>query len=374
MTRIAGDGPSAAPIDMVGMPTNDAPGSRRHPSAHPATLPCRRSEGAAVDDCRRRTLEGGARPRGPTSASSGPAPRACPRVELAAPGPRVLLVESARLAPDERGPGGGRARNGRLPAARELHVARALLRRELQPVGGSQHALPARPGRPRLGAGQRLADRPADPRYYARAGELLGLPALERFEPEGWRERFTPDERLLFGEPLAPTVSLWARSPKRFGRERARARSLGPRGAAAARERHRHRSDETGARRARWAAGRSRAAASGRARTFVLASGGIENARLLLVSRERQERRGQRERSRRTLFMDHPRAVYGSVRLLRPARFPLLRLAAPRWQGPARAAPAPAVQEREGLARPLRHLREGVSGYAEAGYRRSCRR
>lgn len=204
-------------------------------------------------------------------------------------------------------------------------------------------------------------------RHHARAAELLRLPALERFEPARWAARFGPDERALFDEPLAPTVSLWARSPKRFGadhrRELARSsrvRVLLRANALALRR------DEGGARVEALALGTLEGQRlEVRARSFVLACGGIENARLLLLAPGLGDAGGWVGRS----FMDHPRAVYGSVRLVRPARFPLLRARAlPDGKAQLGLRLSPAAQERQGLLNHYATFEKKVSGYAEASY------
>jgi choline dehydrogenase-like flavoprotein len=61
------------------------------------------------------------------------------------------------------------------------------------------------------------------------------------------------------------------------------------------------------------------------ARVFVLACGGLENARLLLVSRRRQVNGlGNRHDIVGRYFMEHPRAIFGKVRLSVPVSSSLL--------------------------------------------------
>ena len=61
------------------------------------------------------------------------------------------------------------------------------------------------------------------------------------------------------------------------------------------------------------------------ARVFVLACGGLENARLLLVSRRRHANGlGNRHDIVGRYFMEHPRAIFGSVRLSVPFSSSLL--------------------------------------------------
>ena len=182
----------------------------------------------------------------------------------------------------------------------------------------------------------------------------------------------TKDEKDLFREPLAPTISLWARSPKRFGadhrRELRRSKRVRVLLHANAMELC---TGADGASVETLSTGTLEGARLKiRARIFVLACGGMENARLLLVSRDRH-RAGLGNEGDRVgrFFMDHPRAVYGSVHIRRPARFPLLR-AQPLPDGKAQLGLrlTSAVQQREGLLNHYVTFEKKVSGYAEASY------
>ena len=62
------------------------------------------------------------------------------------------------------------------------------------------------------------------------------------------------------------------------------------------------------------------------ARNFVLACGGLENPRLLLLSRDQHPNGvGNRFDLVGRYFMDHPRTVFGKLRLAHGGRLPLLR-------------------------------------------------
>src|SRR5262249_38270973 len=70
-----------------------------------------------------------------------------------------------------------------------------------------------------------------------------------------------------------------------------------------------------------------------KANVFVLACGGMENARLLLVSRRVQDHGiGNHFDIVGRFFMDHPRVVFGKIQLFRGQRLPLL-LAVPLHDG-----------------------------------------
>lgn len=165
-------------------------------------------------------------------------------------------------------------------------------------------------------------------RWYPPAARILDLPPVDRFEPGFWEDALADGERALLADPeLAPTVSLWAPRPKRFGDafrpplSRARDVSIVLHANAVRLE-----LDEDGRTvRNVQAATLDGRTLSIRARGYVLACGGLENARLLLASNDVQPRGiGNRHDRVGRYFMDHPRAVFGSVRLARAGAVRLL--------------------------------------------------
>jgi choline dehydrogenase-like flavoprotein len=106
------------------------------------------------------------------------------------------------------------------------------------------------------------------------------------------------------------------------------------------------------------------------ARTFVLAAGGLESPRLLLASRERQSRGiGNGCDLVGRYFMEHPRAVFGAVRMAPGRHLPLMR-GWPLRDGKVQLGigPSPAAQAREGLLNHYLTFEEEFSGYAEQHY------
>jgi len=202
---------------------------------------------------------------------------------------------------------------------------------------------------------------------YRNAARLLGLPDPEALGP------MSEAETALFGDgPLAPTLSLWGKRPMKFGPVH---RSLI------------RRSDDvqlilnanvTGLELS--ATGRTVDSLGAKtlegqtltlkARDFVLACGGLENARLLLVSRDLHSRGvgNQHDMVGRT-FMDHPRAVYGRVRLEKPRDLPGLS-GLPIRNGKVQYGIGidAEVQEREELLNHYVTFEKSFSEYAEAGY------
>jgi choline dehydrogenase-like flavoprotein len=210
-------------------------------------------------------------------------------------------------------------------------------------------------------------------RWYPEAGKVLGLPDLGHFAAAGWAARLTGAERrLLAGGRLAPTVSLWARRPMRF------ARVHGGELRRSARIRVLLGANVTAIRldRAGTGVGHLEAAALDgprfriRARRFVLAAGGIENARLLLASSDREPGGiGNRHDLLGRFFMDHPRAVFGRVHFAPGVRLPLMRglpLAGGKVQ--LGVALSDAVQREERLLNHYLTFESEVSGYTQQTY------
>ncbi len=190
--------------------------------------------------------------------------------------------------------------------------------------------------------------------YYPAAERVLGLPDDGLFDPARHASDLSPDERALYaGRGIEPTVSLWAPRPKRFGAayrpalRRSRNIQLVLHGNVT-----NIALDEAGNRVERVTV----ATLSGkrfhvRARVVVLACGGLENARLLLVSREQHAQGiGNARDLVGRYFMDHPRGVFGRVHLREGARLSLLD-GVPRRDGKVQFGMriSREVQEREGL-------------------------
>jgi choline dehydrogenase-like flavoprotein len=190
--------------------------------------------------------------------------------------------------------------------------------------------------------------------YYAPAARILRLPGPNTLNGVPSPTRFGPVERALFlDSALEPNLSLWAKRPLRFGatyrRQLQRSRNvaiylnanvtdikLNPAG------------DRVESCTAITLGGRM---VHFKARRFVLACGGLETARLLLASRSVQSRGiGNQFDAVGRYYMDHPRAVFGRVKLSEPQKLPLL-LGMPLPDGMAQAGIqfSDAIQRREGL-------------------------
>ncbi len=209
--------------------------------------------------------------------------------------------------------------------------------------------------------------------YMAEAAAILGLPPVENFALETHRSRLSGDEsRLIAAGPFVPTVSLWARKPKRFARAYRRELSRSP---AIRVLLHanvtRLALDAAGERvesvEIRTLDGRRLEA---RGRLVVLACGGLEVARLLLASNDRRPQGlGNGSGLVGRFFMDHPRTAYGRVVVREGVELPLMRTW-PLARGKVQLglAPTPEVQRQERLLHHYLTLEEEASGYAEQHY------
>ena len=176
-------------------------------------------------------------------------------------------------------------------------------------------------------SGWPLSYREIEP-FYQRAEPLLGVPSHGRFSPVTEIQGIEDRERALFDPgDLEPTVALWGTKPMRFAKVNR-----------AALKKSRNISvylkanvtevvpSENGATIeslvVRTLDGRTMSA---RAPVFVLAAGGLENARLLLASRRRQAMGVGNERDVvGRYFLEHPRALHGRIRVNEGVRLPYL--------------------------------------------------
>ncbi len=207
-------------------------------------------------------------------------------------------------------------------------------------------------------------------RYFEGAEQILRLPSFAKFQDVGAVPGIGEKESKLFdGRDLCPTVALWGTKPLRFGRvyRKALKRSSNIRvylnGNATE-----IRTDESGqhveAVTAKTMQGKQFTV---KARIFVLACGGLENARLLLVN----ELGNQHDNVGR-YYLDHPRVLFGRVRLNKPARLPYL-LGLPQADGKVQLGIglSERIQREEGLLNSYLSFEPQLSQFAEAQYGRT---
>jgi len=210
-------------------------------------------------------------------------------------------------------------------------------------------------------------------KYFERSADLLELPPLRWFEHQIHQPEMTPFERELFASPaLSPTVSLWAKKPKRFGADHKSQLAHSPRvrvvlhGNVTSIDLNAAGSvvDQVQARTLGGKVFRVQAS------QFVLACGGLENARLLLVSRDHHPNGvGNQFDQVGRYYMDHPRCVSGVVKLRDNARLRVLS-GLPFRHGKTQLGIRLSrdMQRREGLLNHYATLEAEVSQYAEAKY------
>lgn len=214
--------------------------------------------------------------------------------------------------------------------------------------------------------------------YYPRAARMLELPDVTCVEdPRTLLSDGAPVEEALFHDGgLRPRLVVWGRRPlrfqKAFRRQLSRSGNLRVFLNASAIELV---TNEAGSRvdvlRAATLNGNQLRIS---ARIFVLACGGLENARLLLVSRRRQANGlGNDHDLVGRYFMDHPRVIRGRVRLSVPFRSSLL-LGVPLPDGKVQIGIglSDEIQHRERLLNSYLTVEPQLSQLAEQAYQSSA--
>ena len=215
-------------------------------------------------------------------------------------------------------------------------------------------------------------------RYYDHAERVLELPSFAAFEDRLARTaQLAAPERALFREgDLRPKAVVWGRRPLRFGKSfRRQLRQSANITIYLNANVTEIVTNETGER----VEGIEAKTLNGNrlhisARIYILACGGLENARLLLASRRHDpEGIGNRHDLVGRYFMDHPRAVLGSVRLFAPLGSSLL-LGAPLPDGRIQIGIglSEEVQRRERLLNNYLTLEPRLSEFAKQSYQSSA--
>jgi len=210
-------------------------------------------------------------------------------------------------------------------------------------------------------------------RYHRRAFQVLDLPAQDRVSRAFLDKRMSVAEQRLFeAGTFAPTLSLWAKSATRFGsafgqqlRRAGNARVL--LNASATRLVLNEAGDRVESISASTLEG---GRLEIKAREYVLACGGLENARLLLVSRDRQPAGVANDHDMvGRCYMDHPRTVFGKVHLPASSQLPLLR-GRPLPDGKLQVGVglSPRTQQQEALLNHYATFELETSSYAAAQY------
>jgi len=210
-------------------------------------------------------------------------------------------------------------------------------------------------------------------KYYPRANDILRLPRLPEAESAYFKKHFSTAEQALLADPdFIATFSLWAKSAMRFGNAYQSTLRRLPNvkvllNASVVSVDLGESSRRTESLTIATLAGLRKKI---RARTFVLACGGLENARLLLVSRDRMPAGvGNEHDNVGRFFMDHPRAVFGKLHVKAEQRLSLLRgrpVADGKFQ--VGIGLSPLAQQRDRLLNHYVTFELQTSGYTEAKY------
>jgi choline dehydrogenase-like flavoprotein len=215
-------------------------------------------------------------------------------------------------------------------------------------------------------------------RYYDDAERILELPSFTAFADRLARtSRFAATERALFCDgDLQPKAVVWGRQPLRFGKTFKRQLRQSPNIKIYINANVTEIvTNEAGER----VEGITAKTLNGNqlhvtAHTYILACGGLENARLLLASRRHDPRGvGNRHDLVGRYFMDHPRVVLGSVRLSAPLGSSLL-LGAPLPDGKLQIGIglSEEAQRRERLLNNYLTLEPQLSEFAKQSYQSSA--
>ena len=209
-------------------------------------------------------------------------------------------------------------------------------------------------------------------RFYDDAGRLLRLPSDPLVND---RDGMSDDERaILECNSLVPNIAIWGRKPMRFGRA---FRRLFRRDSCKL-FLHANATEivlDSSGRQVKSLLARSLDGNEIRifARSFVLAAGGLENARLLLVSQGNHSGGvGNQNDLVGRFYMDHPRVVSGTVHLDRPVVLTTV-LGTPVADGKIQLGIglSEELQRREALVNSYVSLEPKLSNVAEERYRTS---
>ena len=159
-----------------------------------------------------------------------------------------------------------------------------------------------------------------DLNYYLNlTGEKFGIPNMDYIKPEFWNNKFSHTEKLLFNnEYLKPTVALWAKNIPRFGSTsnfyknliKADNLIIYTNATATEIELNEPKTKVSKVKLLNY----KKCNFEVRSKLFIMACGGLENARLLLLSNKQNINGiGNNFDNVGRYFMEHPKVVYGQI-------------------------------------------------------------
>ena len=212
--------------------------------------------------------------------------------------------------------------------------------------------------------------------YYQRAERLLKLPSIAISDKAEGLSASSNEERRLFQSPdVGPTVALWGVKPMRFGKAFGRTirRSNTITLYLNANVTELVATDYGQSVKELVVKTMNQKRMTVQANTYVLATGGLENTRLLLNSRSQHRSGfGNEHDVVGRYYLDHPRAIFGSVHVNQSVRLPLLT-GLPLADGKIQfgVAMSEQVQRNHGLVNSYASLEPQMSEFAEHLYGRS---
>lgn len=209
--------------------------------------------------------------------------------------------------------------------------------------------------------------------YYAKSTQLLRLPAIENFDPSHLTKGLSPEEEaILKNGNIKPTIAMWAKKPLRFGKrfypKLRKAANVGVYLNLNATEIRL--SDNGESVESLIATRLDGKQISINAKKYVIACGGLENARLLLVSNNQHPKGvGNRYDLVGRYYMDHPRCVLGRVHLYEKHDLSrLLGMPLPDGKMQIGIALSEKIQQREGLLHNYLTLEKTFSEISQEAY------
>ena len=156
-------------------------------------------------------------------------------------------------------------------------------------------------------------------KHYQKASEVLNLPSFDKFDSNFWEQGASEKEKTFFHSKLLKlNVSMWAKKPLNFGKAYFSKLKRAPNVTVFVNSNSTEieLSDNGKSVESIHLACLNGNRFSIKAKVFILACGGLENARLLLVSKKQHANGvGNHYDVVGRYYMDHPRSVFGRVHL-----------------------------------------------------------
>jgi len=164
--------------------------------------------------------------------------------------------------------------------------------------------------------------------YYQRAFPYLSLPKIEKYDYNYWFKKCNLNEKLFFNENIDPTISIWSKSPERFSKGSRHQKLISKKENITTILNSNlyellFNDSKEHIKSAKFKS-LNQNTLTIKADVYILACGGIENARLLLsMNRQIPSGIGNQNDIVGRYFMEHPKIVKGNLVLNKPMSIPL---------------------------------------------------